>query len=521
MSKIIESDFLVIGSGLAGLFSAYRASRYGSVSILTKHFVQTSSTFWAQGGIATAIDEDDSPEIHFEDTINAGRGLCNEEAVKILVNEGPKRINELISDGLSFDQVDSKYTLGLEGGHSRRRILHLGGNETGRLIVEFLIEKISKSNRIKIYENFLAHKLIIEDHKCYGTYAYDWKSKSEYSFFAKVVVIASGGTAGIYKRSTNPESSTGDGISLAFNAGAAIANMEFIQFHPTAFFTNKGTTFLLSEALRGEGGYLVNNDGKRFMLNYHSAAELAPRDVVSKAIFSELEKENIDHLFLSLSHLNKSKIKSRFKNLYEKAQEFKIDITTDKIPIAPAAHYSIGGVNSDLNGETSIEKLFASGEVSYTGVHGANRLASNSLLECIVFSYRAIEESRKYLSVINYSEPPINNYYVNDKYDSEYQKLKNDILKIMNDYIGIIRSNESLSSAQLMINKIDKNWNYKINEYYSDRLKSLKSVALLIINGALARKETRGSHIRSDYPSKSENVYNIYQSINDGLKIKN
>jgi L-aspartate oxidase len=514
------SDYLIIGSGLAGLYAAHCASKYGTVAILTKHFVKTSSSFWAQGGIATAMDEDDSPEIHFDDTIKAGRGLCNLEAVKILVNEGPKRINELASEGLNFDQVDSKYSLGLEGGHSRRRILHLGGIETGRLIVEFLINEINKSEKIKIFENFLVHKLIVNDGNCCGAFAFDWQNGQDYTFNSKIVVIASGGAAGIFKRSTNPESSTGDGITLAFNAGVRIANMEFIQFHPTAFYTEKGSTFLLSEALRGEGGYLLNNAGDRFMKNYHESAELAPRDVVAKAIHSEMEREGVDHLFLSLSHLNNTKLSKRFIYLYNKAKEYNIDITSDKIPIAPAAHYTIGGVDSSLHGESSVKKLFVTGEVAHTGVHGANRLASNSLLECIVFSYRAIEKSRKYLSSKIQIENLSLDYYVNDKYESNYLQLKKYILGIMNDNTGIVRSSDSLSHAKSMIEKVDKNWDYKENEYYSDRLKSLKTVAQLIISGGLERRETRGSHFRLDYPDKSEKAYDIYQSLENGIKRK-
>ncbi|HEY6435336.1 MAG TPA: FAD-binding protein, partial [Ignavibacteriaceae bacterium] len=350
-----------------------------------------------------------------------------------------------------------------------------------------------------------------------GVCAYDWEDKSSYLFISKVVLMASGGAAGVFKRSTNPDSSIGDGISLAYDAGAEITNMEFVQFHPTAFYSESGTTFLLSEALRGEGGYLLNNQGKRFMENYHEAAELAPRDIVSKAIFEEMNNENTDHIFLSLTHLDSNKIKTRFRNLYEKALEFNIDITTDKIPVAPAAHYTVGGINTNLNAETNIKRLFAAGEVAYTGVHGANRLASNSLLECLVFSHRAVDESKKYLDFEFKREYLSEIYYVDSEYDIEYLAKKKKISEIMNQYVGIVRSKESLEKAFNLISDIDKNWTHKLNEYYSNRLRSLKLISLLIINGALSREETRGCHIRLDFPNSDKTLYNILQSLEKGL----
>jgi len=519
-SNQIKSDYIIIGSGLAGLYAAYHASKYGSVSLLTKHSLQISSSFWAQGGIASAIGEEDSPEIHFEDTIRAGKGLCNENAVKILVNEGPQRISELISDGLSFDKLGDNYELGMEGGHSRRRILHLGGSETGKFIVEFLINKIQNSERIEIFENFLVHKLIVEDNECSGCLAYSWNERENYSFIAKVVIISSGGAAGIYSRSTNPHSSTGDGVTLAYCSGTEVVNMEFIQFHPTAFHSEDGNTFLISEAVRGEGAYLINKNGKRFMKDYHESAELAPRDIVSKSIFDVMEKEKTDHVFLSLSHLDKAKIKSRFRNIYDTMLKYNIDMTTDLIPVSPAAHYMIGGINTDLNGETTLPGVYACGEAAHSGVHGANRLASNSLLECMVFSYKAIEDSKKYLDKKIILEYLPEKYSINDESESLYLTLKNDIQKIMNDYVGIVRSEKTLNKALQLISDIDKNWKYQSNEYYSDRLRSLKTVALLIIKGAIARKETRGSQIRVDFPEESETAYNIYQSIKTEIRKK-
>ena len=517
MNHTIISDYLIIGCGLAGLYAAHHASKLGTVAVLTKHSLQASNTFWAQGGIAASMDESDSPEIHYDDTIRAGRGLCDHNAVNVLVNDGPMRIKELIADGLIFDKSEKGFALGLEGGHARRRILHIGGNETGKLIVEFLIDKTKASDKINIHENFLVHKLICENNACFGAYAYNWKTKSNYLFLAKVILIASGGSAGIYKRSTNPDSSIGDGIALAYNIGAQIVNMEFIQFHPTAFYSEEGTTFLLSEALRGEGAHLIDTNGNRFMLDYHELAELAPRDIVSKAIYEVLKIKNSDNVFLTLAHLNKNKIKSRFKNLYDKALEYNIDITRDKIPVAPAAHYSVGGIYTNINAETSINRLYAAGEAAHTGVHGANRLASNSLLECIVFGHRAIEDSGKYLDATNAVDRTIYNYYVQSEFNSEYLKLKNKLTEIMNEYVGIIRNGKMLNEALKLIREIDDDWDYRTNEYYSDRLKSLILISSLIIKGAIAREESRGSHIRLDFPNEDKIKYNINQSIKNVL----
>lgn len=516
--KRIKSDYLIIGSGLAGLYAAHIASKYGSVALLTKNSIDTSCTYLAQGGIASAMDDSDSPEFHFEDTIKAGRGLCDEAAVRILVNEGPKRITELIEEGLSFDKSDNEYDLGLESGHSRRRILHLSGNESGRIMVNFLSGKIRSTGNIKIYENHPVYKLIVEDNTCIGAYAYDRNNKTECVLNANVTLIASGGAAGIYKRSTNPDSAAGDGIVLAYNEGAEACNMELIQFHPTAFYAADGKTFLLSESLRGEGGYLLNNEGKRFMQQYHEAAELAPRDIVAEAIFRESEKEKAKHLYLSLTHLNKYFIKSRFKNIYEKALEYNIDITTDKIPVAPAAHYTIGGIKTNLNGETNINRLYAAGEASFTGVHGANRLASNSLTECIVFSHRAIEDSLKYSSNEIYEDYVADGYIVNERNSGHYLALKDGIKDIMNKYAGIVRDKKSLLIARGMILSLDRDFNYEQNEYYTDRLKALKTISLLIIEGALAREESRGCHIRTDFLNENVQKYNTVQSLNGGIR---
>lgn len=515
------SDFLVIGSGLAGLYSAYYASQFGNVTLLTKHSLQTSSSYWAQGGIASAIDEDDSPKLHFDDTIEAGRGLCKTNAVEILVNEGPQRIKELIKDGLKFDTVNGQYSLGMEGGHSRRRVLHSAGNETGKSIVDFLISKIKNNHNINVVDNILVFKLLVKDNSCIGCKTFKWDTKKELSFFSNVTILATGGAAGVYKTSTNPHSSTGDGVVLGYNAGAVISNMEFIQFHPTAFYSPTGKTFLISEAVRGEGAYLIDHKGNRFMKDIHKLAELAPRDVVSKAIINKMKEDNVSNLFLSLRHLNAERIKERFSNIYKEALKFDIDITKDLVPVAPAAHYMIGGISTDLNGCTSLLGLYACGEVANTGVHGANRLASNSLLECLVFSKRAVDYS---LSLdkkpVKSSRTNENAFTVNKEKDNTYLKLKNEISEIMNSYVGIARSRDSLSTALHKITEIDKEWTYEENEYYSERLKSLKTIATLITNGAMEREESRGTHLRLDFPDQYDRPYFIFQSKESGIEKK-
>lgn len=520
--NIYKTDFLVIGTGLAGLYSAFYASKFGTVTLLTKHTLETSSSYWAQGGIAAAIDPNDSTEFHFNDTLTAGRGLCDNEAVKILVNEGKERILELIEEGMKFDSLDGEITLGLEGGHSKRRVLHAGGDATGKQIVDFLIDKVKSTKNISVFDNTLVYQLITENNKCIGAKAHRWYQKENLIFNSKSVILASGGASGIYLRTTNPHSSTGDGIGLAFQAGTEIRDLEFIQFHPTAFYSSTGKTFLISEAVRGEGAYLVNHDGNRFMIDQHELAELAPRDVVSKAIFEEMKKNSVENVFLKLDHLDPEKIRNRFSNIYKEAIKFGIDITKDLIPIAPAAHYMVGGIKTDLNGETNVKNLFACGEVASTGVHGANRLASNSLLECMVFGKRSVDKSLDSLNS-NFENISVreNDFFVDKNLDEKYLKLKNEIADVMTKYVGIVRDKSMLIKAIELINNIDADWNYEMNEYFSNRLASLKQVSLLIANAALNREESRGGHIRLDFQSESENRFHTIQQINKDLSFEN
>ncbi len=493
-------DFLIVGSGIAGLYAAQYASKFGKVGLITKTNLDISNSYNAQGGIAVALGSGDSPKKHFEDTIEAGRGLCDRDSVEILVNEGPERIHELIDMGMQFDTENGKLSFGLEGGHHHKRIIHAGGDSTGKQFVKFMLSKVLKNKNISIFENTIVLELISDTIKCYGVYAYNHKNNENVLFISDSVVLSMGGCSAIYSLSTNPHISTGDGVALAYNVGAQIADMEFLQFHPTSFYSPTGETFLISEAVRGEGAYLVNYKNERFMLGIHELAELAPRDVVSQAIFNELKSSKKNHVFLKLDHLDPVKIKKRFPFIFNECQKYGVDMTKS-IPVAPAAHYMIGGIRTNVGGETNIKGLYACGEVASTGVMGANRLASNSLLECIVFGKRAINSALKN----KFSEPldkdfKFKKYKINYSKEQEFVLLKNKLSEIMTQNIGILRNEKSIKKAICEIEKIQNEFNYEDNEYFSIKLKNLITVCLLISKPALLRKESRGSHIREDYP---------------------
>lgn len=500
-------DFLIIGSGLAGLYAAELASKFGTVAILSKTTSDVSNSYLAQGGIAAAVDPEDSPLNHFEDTITAGRNLCNREAVKTLVEEAKSRIDELIEMGMHFDEVQGELALGLEGGHHKRRVLHAGGDATGKKLVEFLTGVVKANPKIKWLENTLVYKLLINKGKCSGAYAYNYDCRNDYVFIAKNTILATGGAGGVYKRTTNPFTSIGDGVNLAYNAGAKIESMEFIQFHPTAFYSGGGGTFLISEAVRGEGAYMLNHKGERFMLKKHELAELAPRDVVSSAIHKELKESGKKNVFLSLRHLDAQKIKIRFASIYKEAKKYGIDITTDLVPVSPAAHYMIGGIQTNLDAETNIQNLFAIGEVASTGIHGANRLASNSLLECLVFGKRAIDKAKGYISEFNFDESilEMNNLKANDTKKDTTDNLLNDIAEIMNMEVGLVRNETELQTALDKLDKISDNYTFEENEYFSLKMQSVLTVCRLITKSAILRKESRGGHVREDFPEASDN----------------
>ncbi len=512
--------YLVIGSGLAGLYTAHKASAFGSVLVLTKRQLRESNSYNAQGGIAAVTTLEDDPEIHFTDTIIAGRGLCEDRAVEILVHEGPDRIREIIEEGMKFDTENGKLSLGLEGGHHRHRILHAGGDSTGKFITEFLISKVEADPNITIRENISVIDFLVKDGVCYGVRCWNETSGEEELIYAEHTFLTSGGTAAIYTRTTNPETTIGDGIAMAYNAGCRIIDMEFIQFHPTSLYIeNSSKAFLISEAVRGEGAHLLDKSGKRFMLPIHELAELAPRDIVARSIFKQMAKDDRPYVMLSLKHLNADKIRSRFPNLVAKCAEYGYDMT-DSIPIAPAAHYTVGGVASDMDGRTDIKRLYVCGEVASTGIMGANRLASNSLIECIVFANRAIAASAECGTLP--AVPEFGKLYTkNDAARDAYVALKNQIAHTMNNCSGIIRSELLLSTGLNLVKTLRASLGPRKYEYYDEASRKLLTVAYLIMTGARFRRESRGGHYREDYPVLEEKfTLHTVQRIGEKLSVK-
>jgi L-aspartate oxidase len=501
-------DYLIAGSGLAGLYAAFRAARYGSVAIITKEIITESNSYYAQGGIAAVTGEEDSAQIHIQDTLEAGRELCDPVAVNILATEGPERIKELIKEGMEFDSVGGVLQLGLEGGHSKRRVLHAGGDITGRKVTEFMVNKILKNNNITRFEYHEALEIIEENGACKGMVAWDIKKEKEIFISANNTILAMGGASAIYQRSTNPSTSVGEGVAIAFKAGCKIQDIEFIQFHPTALCIPGKESYLISEAVRGEGAWLLNSAGERFMEKIHPLAELAPRDIVARGIFSEINSSTDNSskcsVYLSLKHLDKDKIIRRFPNIHKKCTSLGLDFT-DKIPVAPAAHYMIGGVLTDYNGSTGIANLFACGEIASTGIMGANRLASNSLAECLVFGYRAVEEATRHIK--NTPTGKITHKFTIKPENQEIHKLyKNKIASLLSRHAGILRDKNGLSHALAAVENSIEELGSKdsANEYYINKTTELCTVAKLIISGALYREESRGGHYRKDFENIRE-----------------
>ena len=514
---MLKFDYIVIGSGLAGLYAAYKASERGSVAVITKSFIRESNSFNAQGGIAAVTAEDDDPEIHKSDTLIAGRGLCEDASVDILVNEGPHRIQEIIADNMKFDTENGSLALGLEGGHHKRRILHAGGDSTGRWITEFAITKVESQSNIKVFEDTLLLDLLVEDGVCYGVRCWSKNSElqsedegNEVIIHANHVFLTSGGASAIYARTTNPLTTIGDGVAIAYKAGCRIIDMEFVQFHPSGLYRKDSSqAFLISEAVRGERAHLLNKDGKRFMVPIHELAELAPRDIVARSIFKQMKLDDRPYVILSLKHLNRDMIIKRFPAIYAKCQEYGYDLTQE-IPVAPAAHYSVGGVLSNNNGRTDIKHLYVCGEVASTGIMGANRLASNSLIECLVFANRVIEDSIKEGAIEEY--PTFEKrYYCNQNNAKLYADIKSRVSAIMNSYAGIIRTHDGLveglqqiARLQQEVDRAEAQSNDMRSEYYIEAARRLLCIAHLIMMPALQRKESRGGHYREDYPCSDE-----------------
>lgn len=499
--EIKEFDTIIIGSGLAGLTAAYHASKNGSVAIITKSQLDISNSYYAQGGIAAVTAPEDSFESHIQDTLVAGRELCDLDAVEILVSEGQKCVQELISLGMEFDKENGEFVLGLEGGHTHRRILHAGGDATGKGLTCFMLNRVKEQSNIEVFEYTTVVELLVVDQICAGVQAFDFVTGNNIVFKSKATIIATGGLSRIYDRSTNPHTATGDGIALAYHAGAKLSDIEFIQFHPTALCIPGEEAFLISEAVRGEGAWLLNPDGERFMQHIHPLAELAPRDVVALAIYNQLQFYGTDFLYLSLKHLNPELIKKRFSNIYHTLLKYNIDFTSDLLPVSPAAHYMVGGIQTDLFGETNITGLFACGEVASTGVMGANRLASNSLLECLVFGKRAAEKATQGKPV--YVElPELSIIHVSSENENNFLEAKNNIAALMSKKAGIVRSSEKLNEALEELRVIKSRLPEKINEYNLLKIKHIADICTLICESALIRTESRGGHIREDYRSE-------------------
>lgn len=521
-------DYIIVGSGLAGLYAAWKASFKGSVAVITKDFIRTSNSFNAQGGIAAVTSQDDDPEIHKSDTLIAGRGLCEDHSVDILVNEGPDRIEEIIAEGMAFDSKNGVLALGLEGGHHKRRILHAGGDSTGRWITEFVIKKVAERDNIQVFENSVLLDLLVKDGECHGVRC--WSENEAFTsveggeeilLYSNHVFLTSGGTSAIYARTTNPQTTVGDGLAVAYRSGCRIMDMEFIQFHPSGLYLKDSQqAFLISEAVRGEKAHLLNKAGKRFMVPIHELAELAPRDIVARSIFKQMIADDMPYVRLSLKHLDSQMIKKRFPGIYEKCQQFGYDLTQE-IPVAPAAHYSVGGILSNENGRTDIKRLYACGEVSSTGIMGANRLASNSLIECLVFANRAVEDSQRVGA--DTQVPEFTNEYIkNPANDALYSDVRKKVSDIMNLHAGIVRNEdrlvEGLAKIDSIASELDAAAEDGVKEYYIEAARRLITVARLIMTPALMRKESRGGHYREDFPCSDEtfavhSVQRIGQSV--------
>ncbi|MBI4595506.1 MAG: L-aspartate oxidase [Candidatus Tectomicrobia bacterium] len=520
----INTDFLVVGSGVAGLSFALKAANLGEVLLITKQEPIESSTRYAQGGIASVLSEEDSYELHIQDTLKAGAGLCKEDVVKVLVESGPACIGELINLGARFTLKDEEnLDLHREGGHSKRRIVH-AADLTGLEVERALLEQVTQNNNITVLKNHLAIDLITKaklDHavtagsqtdRCLGVYALSIKESIIKTILAKTVILATGGAGKVYLYTSNPDIATGDGIAMAYRAGAKIANMEFIQFHPTCLYHPEAKSFLISEAVRGEGGILKLSNGETFMEKYHPLASLAPRDIVARAIDHEMKKRGDECVYLDISHLEDYIIRERFPNIYKTCLSFGFDMTKEPIPVVPAAHYTCGGVLTDLEAKTNIPGLYALGEVACTGVHGANRLASNSLLEALVFAERAYQSCRKEILDFSPIKSEIPSWNVGKAVNSDESVVVahnwDEIRRLMWNYVGIVRSNNRLYRARRRVALLQE----EIKEYYWDfiitsdliELRNIALVAQVIIDSAISRRESRGLHYNLDYPERDD-----------------
>jgi L-aspartate oxidase len=498
-------DYIIVGSGIAGLYTALLAKEQGSVLVITKGSIDDCNTKYAQGGIAAAIGRSDSPELHFQDTIAAGDGLCDEEAVRILVTEAPARIADLVNLGVPFDTLDGEIALTMEAAHSVPRILHAGGDATGEHI-EVTLSRQVRSSKIKVLEDCLATEILVEKGVVKGIKTLDCRTGSIQEFECRFLILATGGAGQLFKFNTNSDVATGDGIALAFKAGAEIVDMEFFQFHPTALSLPGVTPFLISEAVRGEGGILRNINGYRFMTDYTPQGDLAPRDIVTRSILSEMKKTGSNKVFIDVTHLPPYLITTRFPHIYRFCLDRGLDITKELVPVAPAAHYMMGGIRTNTWGETNIAGLFAAGETACTGVHGANRLASNSMLEVVVFSKRIVEKTKKGVTPkapILTKDDEVRQVLKEREMPKKVPALSLSALQQLHwDKVGVIRDGENLTQAADILAAWQKSLPPPTDRPTYE-LNNLVLVGRLMTEAALLREESRGAHFRSDFPQTS------------------
>lgn len=497
-------DFIIIGSGIAGLYTALLAKDIGRVLIITKGSMEDCNTRHAQGGIAAPISKNDSPELHYQDTINAGDGLCDPEAVRVLVTEAADRIADLINLGVPFDTVNGEIALTREAAHSVPRILHAGGDATGEYI-EFTLSRRVRNSSIKVLEHCLATEILLNDGKVAGVRTLDCHTSSIEEYVCSFVILATGGAGRLFKYTTNSDVATGDGIALAYRAGAEITDMEFFQFHPTALRLPGVPPFLISEAVRGEGGILRNVEGYRFMPDYAPEADLAPRDVVARSILYEMKKTGSDRVFLDVTHLPPYQVMARFPHIYRFCLDHGLDITKGLIPVAPAAHYLMGGVKVNTWGETNVPGLFAVGETACTGVHGANRLASNSLLEVVVFGKRIIQQIQRGNKMASLPRSVSEEYVSLQHHGTMEQYPPLNLLNLQSllwEKVGIVRSGDQLAEAAGLLRTWEQLLSPPIDKP-SYELSNMVLTARLMTEAALHREESRGAHFRADFPSQS------------------
>jgi len=511
------TDCLVIGAGIAGLRAAIEAAAYRKVTMVCKGTVEESNTFKAQGGIASVLDKADTFESHIADTLNTGCGICDKGVVDLVVRQGPELIEQLLRWGAEFDLIENRIAATLEGGHSYPRVAHAHGDETGRVIAEALIKKVRQDSNIRILENFYTIDLLTnEDNTCVGIVGHD-QHRGPQIIWAANTILATGGAGQLYRETTNPDVATGDGIAMAYRAGATLQDLEFVQFHPTTLYVAGATRALITETLRGEGAVLLDSKGRRFMKDYHEAAELAPRDIVSRAILAQMRKTESTHVYLDVRHIEKAYFAKRFPWISELLESFDIDVRHMLIPVRPSAHYMIGGVKTDVSAKTSIENLYACGEIASTGLHGANRLGSNSLLEGLVFGKIAghlVSQGTK--TGAAHLKHPLIRYQIphSDRTGLDAADVRNSLRALMWRNVGITRWNQPLSEAQEII----RFWQRYVMDKIFDsaegwECQNMLTACLLIARAAEMRKESRGVHFRRDFPDPDDKKFKRHLEI--------